>query len=106
MVFIEENLSGYIYIDLEATVSKLTTQLQFVAKYSMMQFVAKYSKKFQHDGTPPCYFLPVRHCLNERFPGTWVGQKGAMITETSRSTTSRFLLQEHQLHKKQNKDKI
>lgn len=33
---------------------------------------------FQQDGAPPHYAMPVRNWLNERFPGKWIGRRGAI----------------------------
>ena len=33
---------------------------------------------FQQDGAPPHYETEVRKWLNEKFPGKWIGRRGAI----------------------------
>lgn len=67
--FIDGNLNGQKY--LEMLEQNIVPAINGIAQ-------DLYDPIFQQDGAPPHYHLTVRNFLNERFPGRWIGRRGAI----------------------------
>lgn len=77
-VFIAENLNGNIYLNmLENTIEPLITEaLENQLDEEGNLLLAEEDLRFQQDGAPPHYVLPVRQWLNDNFPNQWIGRRG------------------------------
>lgn len=70
--FLPDNLTGDIYLHLlQNTVDPTLTYL--IENYGTFN---EEDIHFQQDGAPPHYAATVRHFLDERFPGQWIGRRG------------------------------
>jgi len=79
-LFLEENLTGQLYLNLlENVIDPLIVQsLESQMDENGGLELNEENLHFQQDGAPPHYALPVREWLNERFPGKWIGRRGAI----------------------------
>lgn len=72
--FLPANLTGDMYLDLleNAIDPALTNIIEEDRAYNEQELI------FQQDGAPPHFSLNVRNYLNDRFPGRWIGRRGAI----------------------------
>ena len=78
--FLEENLTGQLYLNLleNAIYPSIVQSLENQVDENGAMELSENNLHFQQDGAPPHYALAVREWLNEQFPGTWIGRRGAI----------------------------
>lgn len=73
-LFIDGNLNGATYLELlENNIDPMITEILENDNNLLENEIT-----FQQDGAPPHYTVQVRQFLNERFPGRWIGRRGAI----------------------------
>ncbi|KAJ4440913.1 hypothetical protein ANN_10761 [Periplaneta americana] len=78
-IFIEENLTAELHLNILENVIDLLIPLSLEKQINEGNLVL-YEQNLlsQQDGASPLHAVPVRQWLHRRFPGKWIGRRGAV----------------------------